>query len=57
MKLENTFELLADGYTQKEIADKIGISLSTVEKYINAEKKEIGAKTMFQLAVILFKNK
>ena len=51
MNLENTFELFADGYKQKEIADKIGISLSSLEKYIKAEKKEIGAKTIIQLAI------
>lgn len=57
MKLENTFELLSQGYTQREIAKILNISTSQLEKYINVKKKEMGAKTMFQLAVILFKNK
>jgi DNA-binding CsgD family transcriptional regulator len=56
MKFENTFELLSQGYTQKEIAEILNISKSQLEKYINSLKK-MGAKTIFQLAVIIFKNK
>lgn len=54
MKIENTFRLMAKGYTHKETAEILNVSLSTLEKYINAQKKLHGAKTLFHLAVILY---
>jgi DNA-binding NarL/FixJ family response regulator len=44
---------LANGYTQPEIALKLEISLSNVEKSLKAMRKEHGAKTMFQLGYLL----
>lgn len=42
------------GYTHKETAEILNVSLSTLEKYINCTKKLHGAKTLFHLAVILY---
>ena len=57
MKIEKTFKLLAEGYSQQEVAEKLNISLSTLEKFINAQKKEHKAKSLFHLAVILCRKK
>lgn len=54
MKIENAFRLMAKGYTHKETAEILNVSLSTLEKYINCTKKLHGAKTLFHLAVILY---
>lgn len=54
MKIEKILELLRDGFTQAEIAEKLEVSQSSVEKYINAAKKLHGAKTLFHLAVIVY---
>lgn len=51
---------LKEGLNQKEISLKLmeldlkPNSLSSVEKYLNAIKKEYGAKTMFHLGYILY---
>lgn len=37
-------KLLSEGYKQKEIAQKVGSSLSTVEKDIREIRKEIMSK-------------
>jgi len=52
-KQDEIFHLLCSGYTQPEIAKKIGCSLSTVEKVLKALRKEYGAKTMFHLGYLL----
>jgi transcriptional regulator len=56
-------QLLAKGMTQREISDHLKLkaiepnSVSIIEKRIKKLKKEFGAKTFFQLAVILTKRK
>lgn len=51
---------LKEGLTQKEISLKLieleikPNSLSSVEKYLNALKKDYGAKTLFHLGYIIF---
>ncbi|MBW3524699.1 hypothetical protein [Chryseobacterium sp. NKUCC03_KSP] len=53
-------ELLKDGFTITEILEYLKkndfetSSLSSVEKYVYTLKKEYKAKTMFQLALIMF---
>lgn len=56
MKTEKILTLLSEGFTQAEIAEKLEISISSVEKHINAAKKSHAAKTLFHLAVILYGN-
>lgn len=54
-------ELLKDGFTITEISEYLKenkfetSSLSSVEKYVYKLKKEYKAKTMFQLAHLMFK--
>lgn len=57
MKIEKAFKLLGEGYSQKETAEVLNVSLSTLEKFINAQKKVHNAKSLFHLAVILCKKK
>lgn len=57
---EKIIELLKDGYSITEISVNLKEnnfktnSLSSVEKYIFKLKKEYKAKTMFQLAYLMF---
>ena len=58
---EKIIELLFRGFTIQDISNYLKDnnyktkSLSSVEKYISILKKENEAKTMFQLAVLLYK--
>lgn len=58
---EKIIELLKEGYSLKEIAEYLKKnnfetnSISSVEKYVYKLKKEHKAKTMFQLAFLMFR--
>lgn len=57
VKVNEIIDLLILGYSQKEIAEKLNICASSLEKKVNALKAKTGAKTYFQLGYKIAKKK
>lgn len=51
-----TFSLYSQGYTQEEIAEKLKISVSSIEKYMKKTREILNAKNNQHALTILIKN-
>lgn len=56
-KMRAYCEYLLKGYTEREIAEKMGIVLSTVKMHSSRAKEYFGVKTSAQVAVAYYKTK
>lgn len=45
----------AEGLTSKEIALKLGISVKTVESFVNSTNKKLGTRSRLQQVVIFYR--
>lgn len=52
---KEVMRLISDGLSQREVADKMGISLSCVEKYISQVRERTDTRSLCQAVKVLVK--
>ncbi len=45
----------AEGLTSREVAEKLGISVKTVESFVNSINKKLGTRSRLQQVVIFYR--